>query len=344
MISPLMSLLIAAAVGGVLLLLFWPDSGFFWKWKRGLASTRRILVEDALKHLHEQEYHSYTTTLSSLSGALTINRDETAKLMARLQNLGLVKTIGDGFELTSDGRKDALRMVRIHRLWEKYLADETGVAAIEWHKRAEKLEHQMTRQEGEALAAAMGNPTYDPHGDPIPTASGKLPPRKGCPLTDLDVDEVARIVHIEDEPAAIYAQLVAAGLNPGMQVRLLEKSPQRLQFIANGEEIVLAPVVAANVTVQRLPKEAETNGSFATLCSLDVGEKGEVVAISSKCRGQQRRRIMDLGVIPGTVISMEMTSASGDPIAYNIRGAVIALRKSQADMIQIKRVEETVEK
>ena len=58
------------------------------------------------------------------------------------------------------------------------------------------------------------------------------------------------------------------------------------------------------------------------------------------CRGQQRRRIMDLGVIPGTVISMEMTSASGDPIAYNIRGAVIALRKSQADMIQIKRVEE----
>jgi DtxR family Mn-dependent transcriptional regulator len=73
-----------------------------------------------------------------------------------------------------------------------------------------------------------------------------------------------------------------------------------------------------------------------TLSSLKHGEKAEVSHIDRSCRGTQRRRLMDLGVVPGTVITMEMTSAGGDPRAYNIRGALIALRKEQADLINIK--------
>ncbi|MFQ5649958.1 MAG: iron dependent repressor, metal binding and dimerization domain protein [bacterium] len=337
---PFVFLLIAALTGGIFLRLFWTDRGLFWRWKRGLASTRRVLMEDALKHLYDQEYHGIICTLQSLAGALAIAGDEAANLMVRLQSLGLVKAQHDGFELTLEGRKEALRMIRIHRLWEKYLADETGLAETEWHKRAEKLEHGTTEEEIRALAASTGNPTYDPHGDPIPTASGKLPPKKGEPLTDLDPDDMARIIHIEDEPATVYAQLVAEGLYPGMMIRMLEKSPRRLQFIADGEEIILAPVVAANLTVERLPGGEKMRGPFDTLLSLHVGEKGEVISLSANCRGQQRRRMMDLGILPGTIISMEMHSASGDPTAYNIRGATIALRKSQAEMVHIKRIKE----
>ena len=72
------------------------------------------------------------------------------------------------------------------------------------------------------------------------------------------------------------------------------------------------------------------------LSSLRMGEAGEVLGISRACRGAQRRRLMDLGIVPGTVISMAMTSAGGDPKAYNIRGAMIALREDQADFVYIQ--------
>lgn len=338
--NPAMVLSIFFLGSSFLVLLFWPEKGLFWKWQRGLVNTRRVLLEDALKHFYDQEYNDLPCTLNGLSGALGIDGDEAAELLARLQVLGLVKSTGEVFDLTPAGRKEALRMIRIHRLWERYLADETGHPQTEWHTRAEKLEHHTSVEQIEALAASIGNPPYDPHGDPIPTATGKLPPKQGTPLTDLEIDEVAKIVHLEDEPSTVYAQLVAEGLHPGLQVRLLERSPQRLTFIAAGEEITLAPVVAANVTVLKLPKDEQLQGPFETLSSLKMGESGEVISISRNCRGQQRRRILDLGVIPGTKVTMELDSASGDPAAYNIRGATIALRKNQADMIRIRRMKE----
>ncbi len=339
MTAPAFSLM-STIVGTVTLLVcFWPQTGLFWKWRRGLTSTRRVLMEDALKNLYDEEYNGITSTINGLSGALGINRNEAARLLVRLEEIRLVHAHAYGFQLTQDGRKEALRMIRIHRLWERYLADETGLEQTEWHKRAEKLEHSVTAQQVEALVAYTGNPTYDPHGDPIPTASGKLPPKKGKPLTDLEVNDVAKIIHIEDEPGAVFAQLVAEGLHPGLQIRLLEKAVRHLTFIAAGEEIKLAPVVAANVTVVVLPVEDQSLGPFETLASLDIDEVAEVLSISRNCRGQQRRRILDLGVIPGTVISVAMRSASGDPTAYNIRGATIALRKTQAELIRIHRIE-----
>jgi len=339
--NPFLSwLLLTLLVGAGLTVFFWPRRGLFEKWRRGLASTKRVLMEDALKHLYDQEYNGNICTLQSLSGALSITGDDAARLLHGLQTLELIDARADAFELTSAGRKEALRMVRSHRIWERYLADETGIDQTEWHARAEKLEHTMMADEIEKLAAAIGNPTYDPHGDPIPTASGRIPPKKGQPLTDLEENKFARIVHIEDEPSTVFAQLVAEGLHLGMQIRMLEKSPQRLHFVADGEEVILAPVVAANVTVEEVPKESMLSGPHETLLSLKIGEKGEVTGISPKYRGQQRRRIMDLGVIPGTIISKELRSASGDPTAYNIRGATIALRRSQAEMIQIRRLTE----
>ena len=338
--SPEMSLLTVVVSLLVTGLIFWPRSGIFWKLYRGLRSTTRVLIEDALKHLYEQEYKGEKCTLASLSGKLEITGDAAADLLARLESMGLVTSKGEGFELTPEGRTYALKMVRIHRLWERYLADKTGVAETEWHAQAEVLEHKMTEQEAEALAAEVGHPRYDPHGDPIPTRTGTVPPRKGKPVTDLEVGDIARIVHIEDEPAAVYAQLVAQGLHPGMQVQVVEKSTERILLAADGEECVLAPVVAGNITVEPIPREQKIEGPFETLADLDVGEKGEVIGISRACRGPQRRRLMDLGIIPGTIVTAEMRSAGGDPIAYNIRGATIALRKEQASLIHIKRLKE----
>lgn len=341
--SPLLSLLLFFVLCFAAVLFFWPGSGFFWHWQRGRRNTERVLIEDALKHLFDHEYKGTQCSIQSLAGVLSISAEQAAKLMSRLQALGLVNMLGSSFQLTEEGRAYALKMVRIHRLWERYLADQTGVNESEWHQKAEILEHNMTEAETEQLAKVTGNPSYDPHGDPIPTPAGKVPPAKGQPLTDLARGELARIVHIEDEPEPLYAQLVAQGLHPGMKIQVLEKTPQRIRFMADGEENILAPVVASHVTVVPLPKEQEMEGPHENLSSLKPGEKGRVIAISRACRGQQRRRLMDLGIVPGTIITAEMVSAGGDPVAYEIRGATIALRKSQAKMIFIEPIKELAE-
>ncbi len=343
MLNPIIALLGTGLLLTILLLLLWPKVGLVWQIRHSRRSPQRVLIEDALKHIFHQEYKNQASTVESIAGALQIDRERAAALLAELESLELIHSSENGFWLTANGRGEALRIVRAHRLWERYFADETGLSETEWHQRAERREHETTPEQAEALAGRMGNPLLDPHGDPIPTSRGTMPPPKGKPLTDFPIGESGRIIHLEDEPEVIYAQLVAAGLYPGKIVRVIDKSPERIRFAANGDEIKLAPVAAANITVLPLPKEQTVEAPRDTLTALQEGESGVVVAISKNCRGMQRRRLMDLGIIPGTVISAELKSASGNPTAYNIRGAMIALRKDQAGLVQIKRVDELVE-
>ncbi len=157
-------------------------------------------------------------------------------------------------------------------------------------------------------------------------------------MTRLAVGELAEIVHVEDEPEAVYAQLVAEGLYPGMRVRLIESTPQRIAFEADAEEHVLAPILAANLSVLPLPQEEEMKGPFEKLSSLSVGSRARVVALSPVLRGPERRRMLDLGLIPGTEVAVEIESPTGDPIGYRVRGAVIALRREQADQVRVELV------
>ena len=338
MTDPAIALTIAVAAAVAAVLLLWPVRGLLWRWLRGLRATERVLIEDALKHLFDFDYKDRVANLQSLSGALAVSGNRAAELLRRLQERELVAFEGDGYRLTPEGRKYALRVVRIHRLWERYLAEETGLAPDAWHPEAEIREHTTTAEEAEALSARMGHPRFDPHGDPIPTAGGEIVPLQGRPLTELEVGELAEIVHVEDEPDAVYAQLVAEGLFPGMRVRVNESSPQRIAFEADAEEHVLAPILAANISVLPLPKEEQMQGPFDRLSSLDVGASARVVALSPVLRGPERRRMLDLGLIPGTEVTAEIRSPGGDPTGYRIRGAVIALRREQADQVRIERV------
>lgn len=338
MTDPLVLLVAVFAVLGLAVLLFWPTVGLAWRWRRGAAATDRVEVEDALKHVWDGEYRQRPASLESLAGALGLSGRAAAELVDRLGRLDLLQHDDAGLRLTPDGRREALRVIRIHRLWERYLADETGLDPREWHKHAERREHGISEQQAEALAATLGDPRFDPHGDPIPSASGELPPHQGVPLTRLEPDAAAEIVHIEDEPDAVFAQIVAAGLAPGVRVRVIERSTQRLRLEAGTEEVVLAPVVAANVTVLPIEHDVEAPaGGYVRLSTLPRGESAEVVAIAPTCRGAQRRRLLDLGVVPGTRITSELTSPSGDPTAFRIRGALIALRRDQANHIYVRK-------
>ena len=114
-----------------------------------------------------------------------------------------------------------------------------------------------------------------------------------------------------------------------------EKSSRRIRIENDGEEQVMAPVVAANVWVQPLPEAAPVE-SVDRLSSLKVGESRKVVGLSSACQGPERRRLLDLGLLPGTEVTAVMQSPTRDPTAYRIRGAVIALRRQQADLVKVR--------
>ncbi len=337
MVDPVTALLVTALVvlvgGGM----FWPRRGIFWRWQRMRSITERVLIEDALKHLYDCEYRKQACTVESLSGALGIPGNRTADLLVRIEALRLLRSAGGGLHLTPDGRTYALRMLRVHRLWEHYLAEETGLSEADWHSEAEYREHDLSPEETDRLAEQMGHPGYDPHGDPIPTASGEIVPRQGQPLTALPVAKAATIVHIEDEPEAVFAQLVAEGLTLGMRVEITSISPRRIRFWADGEEHVLAPVLAANISVVPVPEEQEAEAPYEPLSGLKPGETARVIRLSRSCRGLERRRLMDLGILPGTRIEVEMKSPTGDPTAYRVRDSVIALRREQASQIHITR-------
>lgn len=343
MINPLVALLVGLGILGIALALFWPNKGVIARSRRQRQMSGRVLREDAVKHIFVTINNGLYPTLQSVAGALGISTNEASELIHDLEQRGLVGLSDGKLYLSDEGRSSALHVLRAHRLWERYLADETGYEETEWHDRAERYEHSTSPDRLEEMAAQLGNPTYDPHGDPIPSPTGRMVEHESKPLNELDAGEVGRIVHIEDEPAAIYAQLVAEGLFPGLRVQILEKSPQRIRFWGNGDEHVLAPVVAGNLAIAPLVAEVEdVMTPQGRLCDLKIGEKGRVTKISKACRGAERRRLMDLGVLPGTVISAEMISPSGDPTAYRIRDALIGLRSEQAEFIYIESVSDSV--
>jgi DtxR family Mn-dependent transcriptional regulator len=344
MIDPLISLLVAVLLIFIGFVLFWPDRGLMHRWRQARKVTERVLMEDILKHIHNCEMGGHPPTVQSVAGALQIHPNRASDLLKKMEAGNLVRFEKGSPHLTASGRRSALHILRAHRLWERYLADETGFAELEWHRRADRYEHQLSPEDADALSAQLGHPTHDPHGDPIPTAEGELAEGRGVHLTEVETDALVCIIHIEDEPGTIYAQLVAEGLHPGMLVRIVEKTPQRFRFWANGDEHVLAPIVANNITVLPVPEDQAPLYTFGErLSSLKPGEMGKVLNISPACRGLERRRLMDLGIIPGTMIKAEYSSSVGDPMAYRIRDALIALREEQANLIRIIPIEEGVQ-
>ncbi len=337
MIDPLFALLIGIGVMVIAGLVFWPQFGLFWKLQKRQELTEKVLTEDTLKYIFKCERNQKTATVESLAGALSTSLAQASEILALTQARGLLKLSDNSFSLTDVGKRTATQIVRAHRMWERYLADSTGFEESDWHQQAERLEHKLSEEEVNRLAASLGHPTHDPHGDPIPTRRGELVSHGGIPLSDLALGTLSRIVHIEDEPDVIYAQIVAEDLHPNMVVEVDEITANRIRFWTADQEHVLAPIVAANISVVPLAEENHDQQiEGVPLDSLQPGQSGVVTGISSLSRGVERRRLFDLGIIQGTEIDVEMVNPGGDPTAYRIRGSVIALRSSQARLIRVK--------
>lgn len=322
--------LVLIAVLAAVLATFWPRGGFISQARRWLAFREKTRVEDALKHLLASEHRGRLASPDSLAGALGLHPRRLLGLIRRMEAAGLVVSQSGGLVLTADGERLALHVVRAHRLWERYLADEAGMSMSLLHRAAERAEHHLTAEALDALDAHLGHPQHDPHGDPIPAADGRVSPVQAIPLTDWPPDEPARIVHLEDEPEIILKQIVAEGLRPGMTLRILESGPDRIVLSDGREEHRLAPAVAANIQVAAPEEDAGRPAGAIRLADLPLHREAQVLALDPGCRGFVRRRLLDLGLTPGTRVRTEMTSPVGDPRAVRVRGTVIALRREQA--------------
>lgn len=338
MVDPVIALAVFGVLVVICALLLWPRWGLASRLRRMSHMSERVLLEDALKHVYTCESIGRETSLESLAGQLEVSTGRAADLLSLLAEAGLIRNEARGPRLSDAGRDSALRLVRTHRLWERYLADRTSVPAGEWHEKADRMEHALSDREVDALASRLGHPAWDPHGDPIPTAGGELPAVERLTLAGAAEGRTFEIIHLEDEPRVIYDALLEDGLDLGARVEVVGRTDSSVDVHARGRTWSLDRVVARNVTVRMLPEGASADAPVMTLTDLEPGGAARVVGISPACQGSQRRRLLDLGVVRGTTVEAAFRSASGDPMAYHIRGALIALRREQAGWIRVENV------
>jgi DtxR family Mn-dependent transcriptional regulator len=298
--------------------------------------NEETLIQHALKLIAECEYDRRDVSPELIGEKLAISAGQSEQLVQDLRAAELVEP--EQLALTVSGREYALHVLQAHRLYETYLAKKTGHPESVWHKLADEREHALSREDVKRLAEELGYPRFDPHGDPIPSASGEMPVKRGKALVDYPAGWTGRVVHIEDEPSHRYSRIARAGITTDSVIRIEKKAPNEMTVRVEGLTFAFPMAVAAQITAVGLAADETFDDSIERLTSLQAGEKAEIVGMSSLCRGLERNRLLDLGVVPGTVTSIEIINPSGSPIGYRIRGACIALRKEQADRIRIRKV------
>lgn len=303
-----------------------------------VAADKRIQIEDALKHLLDCDESGRGATVESLAGALErVGRQKAAEILGQLRGRGLATAVGDMHHLTDDGRQYAMQVVRTHRLYETWLARETSTPAVDWHREAHLAEHHLDAAATDAMADRLNNPRFDPHGDPIPTREGFMPKRRLESLASWPDDMTAKIEHIEDEPTFLFQQAERLALAPGTRIehpRHLDDGS--LAATVEGRQIVIPAAITPMIHVTTPDADEVPPPGLGRLSDLAVGGVAEVHALAPSCTGPERRRLLDLGVIPGTRIRCEFVSPLGTPRSYAIRGAMIALRDYQADRILVR--------
>ena len=308
--------------------------------RRLREGRKRRLYEDALKHALTCRHEGRDATRESLAGALRLSPRRTVELINVLEGKSLLQSVSGALRLTPEGERTGVHVMRAHRLWERYLADDAGMPLAKLHQAAEKAEHTLSDETLDELDAHLGHPQRDPHGDPIPAPDGTVSQLGGSPLTDWPSGSTARIVHIEDEPAVVFEQILAAGLRPGATVRILEDTPERI-VLSDGRDVhLLAHSVAANIHVAAAEAAEARPADAKRLSELGRLEKAEVIELDDQCRGFSRRRLMDLGLTPGAKVEAALENTFGDPRGYRVRGATIALREPQARHVWVLPVED----
>lgn len=326
----------------------WPVvSAFFaflwlWTWARCRKARSQVPpslspaflpqkeVEDVLKVMYTLETGANPVSVAKLSRAMRLAEPLIREEITTLVAFKWVEQISeDSVRLTDEGRYRARELVRAHRLWERYLVDREGMALDAVDAEAHRREHEMTPEEIESLDAALEHPAWDPHGHVIPASDGHLPVLSARSLLDEGTPGAClRVIQLDDDPSELLAQLVAMGLEPGVEVEVKAREATCLRVQVNGDIIPLANAAAQGIFVVPAPALPVPLGE------LPVGSRARIVEVQGG--GKHQRRMLDMGFVPGAEIVVSREAPLGDPVEYRVKDTSVALRKEDANTILVE--------
>jgi DtxR family Mn-dependent transcriptional regulator len=215
-------------------------------------------VEDYLKAIYEldEEMSGAPAGTAALADKLGVTRASVTGMLKKLA-AGPERLISytryRGARLTPKGRAAALEVVRHHRLLEAYLTSALGFSWDEVHAEADHLEHVISEDLEDRIAAYLGNPTSDPHGAPIPHRDGTLPTRREVRLSELEAGAEAVIARVSDRDPELLRYLDQLGLTPSARLRLEERGPfdgpLHIEIVGSGARVALSRRVTDEVFV-----------------------------------------------------------------------------------------------
>jgi DtxR family transcriptional regulator, Mn-dependent transcriptional regulator len=187
-----------------------------------------VSTQDYLKHIYELTEGGGSASTNALSERLNVKPASVTNMVQKLASAkpALVEyQKHQGVTLTGQGKKAALEVIRHHRLLEAWLVQTLGYSWDEVHEEAERLEHVISEDFERRIAAAMGHPLRDPHGELIPTADLRMPADASTPLSALRPHQKAKIQSVRNADDNLLRYLESQGLVPGAQIEILAYSP-----------------------------------------------------------------------------------------------------------------------
>jgi len=211
-------------------------------------------VEDYLKAIYELERVGEAAATSGLATRLGVAPASVTGMVRRLARQGLLTHERyRGVRLTVAGRKAALLTIRRHRVIETYLVKALGYRWDEVHEEAERLEHAASEAFINRIAAAIGEPTVDPHGAPIPSREGAVEELRFRTLAEVPAGAVAEVMHVADEDPSLLRYLADLAITPGCRVRVVDHAPfdGPITLEVGKRTRAIGPALAARVLVRR---------------------------------------------------------------------------------------------
>jgi len=209
-------------------------------------------IQDYLKEIYKLQSDGDRATTSAIAERMSVAPSSATSMLKKLAALGLVNHAPyRGVTLTDAGREIALEVVRHHRLLEQYLAEKLGLGIEAVHAEADRLEHVLSDELEARIDQALGYPTHDPHGDPIPDAGLKYDPTKLRQLDELEPGEEATVRRVPDGDPDLLRYLAGLGLVPGSRLKVRRSEPfgGPLTIAIAGDEHAISRELAGQIGV-----------------------------------------------------------------------------------------------
>jgi DtxR family Mn-dependent transcriptional regulator len=301
--------------------------------------------------------------LSELADVLSISPVSVNEMCRKLQDHGLVHYRPyKGATLTQDGERRAFHILRRHRLWEVFLVDKLGFGYEQAHEIACQLEHATPNLLADRLDVFLEHPTVNSQGEPIPRGEGTHLERILTPLAKLSAGQRGHVIR-RDVGDAARTFLDQQGLRPGVWLTVASAAADSILVQVGETQLSLTRSLseAIQIEVERAGKgggEAKSASPPATSTILDneedsemqtktrtgarqvplhklsTGQRGIVVRVGGK--GPAKRRMMDMGLVPGSEVEVVRVAPLGDPIEFTVKGYSLSLRKSEAQAIEVE--------